>query len=79
MMPVLQVNSLINACYFTEFMEQALIQVHELQQGVQDVKAAAANVARHFCEDPEKFQLEECFKLFSDFFRRVEEVHKVRN
>lgn len=62
----------------TEFMEQALLAVGELQQGVQNVKDASARLAHHFCEDPEKFQLEECFKMFSDFFRRTDEVHKVR-
>jgi hypothetical protein len=62
----------------TEFMERALLEVGELQQDVQNVKDTTASLARHFCEEPEKFQLEECFKLFADFFRRVEEVHKVR-
>lgn len=62
----------------TEFMERALLEVGELQQGIRNVKDAAASLARHFCEEPEKFQLEECFRLFADFFRRVEEVHKVR-
>jgi hypothetical protein len=58
-------------------MERALVEVGELQQGVQSVKEASARLARHFCEEPEKFQLEECFKLFADFFRRAEDVHKV--
>jgi hypothetical protein len=62
----------------TEFMERALLEVGELQQEVQNVKDAAASLALHFCEEPDKFQLEECLKLFADFFRRVEEVHKVR-
>ncbi|XP_021930222.1 formin-like protein 5, partial [Zootermopsis nevadensis] len=61
---------------FKEFMEQALVEVDRLQQGVREVKAAAARLARHFCEDPDKFKLEECFRLFSDFFRRAEEVRK---
>jgi hypothetical protein len=59
-------------------MEQALIEVDKLSQGIQDMKVAAARLACHFCEDPHKFQLEECFRLFSEFFRRAEEVHKVR-
>jgi hypothetical protein len=59
-------------------MEQAVLEVGGLLQGVQDVKDAAARLASHFCEDPKKFQLEECFKLFADFFHRAEEVHKVR-
>lgn len=59
-------------------MEQALLEVGELQQGVQEVKDASARLAHHFCEDPVKFQLEECFKLFADFFCRTDEVHKVR-
>jgi hypothetical protein len=59
--------------------DQALIQVNELQQGVRDVKAAAADLARHFCENPDEFQLEEFFRLFSDFFHRLEKVHTVRN
>jgi hypothetical protein len=58
-------------------MEQALHEVGELQKGVQKVKDAASHLACHFCEDPDKFQLEECFKLFSDFFHRVEEAHNV--
>ncbi|XP_023722434.1 inverted formin-2 isoform X2 [Cryptotermes secundus] len=62
--------------YFKEFMERALLEVGELQRDVQNVKNMAASLARHFCEEPEKFQLEECFKLFADFFRRVEEVQK---
>lgn len=62
----------------TEFMERALLAVDELEQGVQNVKKASARLARHFCEDPDKFQLEECLKLFADFFRRTDDVHKVR-
>ena len=62
----------------TEFLERALLAVDELEQGVQNVKDASARLARHFCEDPAKFQLEECLKLFADFFRRTDEVHKVR-
>jgi hypothetical protein len=62
----------------TEFMERALLAVGELEQGVQNVKDASARLAHHFCEDPDKFQLEECLKLFADFFRRTDEVHKVR-
>jgi hypothetical protein len=62
----------------TEFIERALLEVGELLQGVQNVKDAAARLASHFCEDPKNFQLEDCFKLFADFFRRAEEVHKVR-
>jgi hypothetical protein len=62
--------------YFKEFMERALLAVGELEQGVQNVKDASARLARHFCEDPDKFQLEECLKLFADFFRRTDEVHK---
>lgn len=69
---------IIAVCACTEFMERALLAVGELQQGVQKVKDASARLARHFCEDPDKFQLEECFKLFADFFRRTDEVHKVR-
>jgi hypothetical protein len=65
-------------CASTEFMERALLAVGELQQGVQDVKDASARLARHFCEDPDKFQLEECFRLFADFFRRTEVAHRVR-
>jgi hypothetical protein len=62
----------------TEFMERALLAVGKLEQGIQNVKDASARLARHFCEDPDKFQLEECLKLFADFFRRTDEVHKVR-
>jgi uncharacterized protein YoxC len=62
----------------TEFMERALLAVGELEQSLQNVKDASARLARHFCEDPDKFQLEECLKLFSDFFHRTNEVHKVR-
>jgi hypothetical protein len=62
----------------TEFMERALLAVGELEQGIQNVKDASARLAHHFCEDPAKFQLEECLKLFADFFRRTDEVHKVR-
>jgi hypothetical protein len=68
---------IIDVCAATEFMERALLAVGELEQGVQNVKDASARLARHFCEDPDKFQLEECFKQFSDFFRRTDEVHKV--
>jgi len=69
---------IIDVHAFTEFMERALLAVGELEQGVQNVKDASARLAHHFCEDPDKFQLEECLKLFADFFRRTDEVHKVR-
>jgi predicted hydrolase (HD superfamily) len=43
------------------------------------IQAAAKNLARHFCEDEDKFQLNECFALFSDFLLKTQNTIKVRN
>lgn len=66
-------------------MSGAIATVHELQTYVSEAKSAAQRLALHFCEDlngstssTSRFQLQECFKLFAEFFDKVDQVRVVR-
>lgn len=66
---------------FSDFVIEAVETVKDLQKCVCDAKGAAKRLAIHFCEDvnggsssSSRFQLQECFKLFADFFDKVDQV-----
>ncbi|XP_034231720.1 LOW QUALITY PROTEIN: inverted formin-2-like [Thrips palmi] len=68
---------------FSEFVTEAIESVKDLQKCVSDAKSAAKRLAIHFCEDvnsnsssASRFQLQECFKLFADFFDKVDQVRE---
>lgn len=41
--------------------------VQMLQRGMKEVEALRLQLAEFFCEDPNSFKLEECFKIFQTF------------
>nr|CAD7438931.1 unnamed protein product [Timema bartmani] len=62
--------------HFQEFLEVALKEVDDLENLAAKVRESWIKLAIHFCEDPLKFQPEECFKLFSDFFTKIKQTIK---
>ncbi|KAE8749292.1 hypothetical protein FOCC_FOCC003999 [Frankliniella occidentalis] len=61
------------------FVSEAMSTVKDLQICMSEAKKAAQRLASHFCEDlngsaASRFQLQECFKLFADFFDKVDQV-----
>lgn len=61
-----------------DFVSGALTASEKLASELEAIQAAAKKLARHFCEDEEKFQLNECFSLFSDFLLKTQNAIKVR-
>lgn len=61
-------------CTFTEFLQTALTDVANLENLLQKVKKVARDLALHFCENPDKFQLEECFLIFAEFFDKINQA-----
>nr|CAD7404340.1 unnamed protein product [Timema cristinae] len=62
--------------HFQEFLEGALREVDDLEKLAAKVRETWTKLAIHFCEDPLKFQPEECFKIFSDFFNKIKQTIK---
>lgn len=60
-----------------EFVNNALSASEKLNARLEAIQAAAKKLARHFCEDEDKFQLNECFALFSDFLHKTQNTIKV--
>lgn len=65
-------------------MNEALKTVKDLQNRITEAESSARRLALHFCEDvngtsssASRFQLQECFKLFADFFDKVDQVRLV--
>lgn len=64
---------------FSDFVSEAMSTVKDLQICMSEAKKSAQRLASHFCEDlngsaASRFQLQECFKLFADFFDKVDQV-----
>ncbi|KAJ1523491.1 hypothetical protein ONE63_001344 [Megalurothrips usitatus] len=66
---------------YSDFVTEAMATVKDLQARVSEARAAAGRLALHFCEDvngnsssASRFQLQECFKLFAEFFDKVDQV-----
>ncbi|KAK3913210.1 Inverted formin-2 [Frankliniella fusca] len=64
---------------YSDFVSEAMSTVKDLQACLSEAKKAAQRLALHFCEDlngssASRFQLQECFKLFADFFDKVDQV-----
>ncbi|CAB3387764.1 Hypothetical predicted protein [Cloeon dipterum] len=57
---------------FSDFLSGALTTSEDLCRQLDAIKVASSRLARHFCEDEEKFQLNECFSLFSDFLVKAQ-------
>ncbi|XP_065334653.1 inverted formin-2-like isoform X2 [Cloeon dipterum] len=57
---------------FSDFLSGAMTTSEDLCGQLDAIKVASSRLARHFCEDEEKFQLNECFSLFSDFLVKAQ-------
>ena len=64
---------------YIDFVNGALTASEELSSHLEAIQAVAKKLARHFCEDEDKFQLNECFSLFSDFLLKTQNTIKVCN
>lgn len=51
----------------SDFLHSAEHKVQMLQRGMKEVEAIRLQLAEFFCEDPNSFKLEECFKIFQSF------------
>lgn len=51
----------------SDFLMAAENKVQMLQRGMKEVEALRLQLAEFFCEDPNTFKLEECFKIFQTF------------
>lgn len=51
----------------SDFLLAAENKVQMLQRGMKEVEALRLQLSEFFCEDPNTFKLEECFKIFQTF------------
>ncbi|KAJ9577727.1 hypothetical protein L9F63_005720 [Diploptera punctata] len=64
------------ASHFSGFVDDAVMKVDDLAQKIFNCKKVTTRLAQYFCEDPNKFQPEECFSLLADFFLKVKKAVK---
>lgn len=61
----------------SDFLQAAENKVQMLQRGMKEVDALRLQLAEFFCEDPNTFRLEECFKIFQTFCEKFKQaVHE---
>ncbi|AWO98717.1 putative FH2 domain-containing protein 1-like [Scophthalmus maximus] len=63
------------------FLKEAEVCLAEIETDFQELQSVSDSVAEYFCEDPEKFKLEECcsiFKSFCEKFMRAMQENKAR-
>lgn len=58
---------------FLKFAEQT---VNTLQNSIKDIDNMRLELAEFFCEDPDTFKLDECFKIFQNFCNKFKEAIK---
>ena len=63
--------------FCTDFVDGALKKIEDLEKATKESKKATVHLAQYFCEDPAKFQPQECFTLLADFLQKVKKAHKV--
>jgi hypothetical protein len=52
------------------FLQTAENELKMLQRGLKELEATRLQLADFFCEDPQQFKIEECFKIFYQFCDR---------
>ncbi|CAJ1065102.1 FH2 domain-containing protein 1 [Xyrichtys novacula] len=63
------------------FLKEAEACLEEMEADLEELQAVSDSVAEYFCEDPNKFKLEECCSIFSSFcerFRRAMQENRAR-
>ena len=53
-----------------DFLQVSSTDLDSLKEGLEEVEKVKVQVAEYFCEDSKGFNLEECFKIFSNFCQR---------
>lgn len=48
---------------FGSFLDSAMTESQNLEQGIKDIRDLTVRFAEYFCEDPKKFVLEDCLKV----------------
>ncbi|XP_022257866.1 FH2 domain-containing protein 1-like isoform X2 [Limulus polyphemus] len=62
--------------HFGKFIQQALKQLEKLDCGLKELRVKASKLAKHFCEDPNVFKVEECLSLFNNFCEKLKSAQK---
>lgn len=58
----------------SDFLQAAENKVQMLQRGMKEVEAVRQQLAEFFCEDPNSFKMEECFKIFQTFCEKFKQA-----
>lgn len=53
-----------------DFLQVAAEDLVSLKEGLEEVDKVKQEVAEYFCEDPNTFKMEECFKIILSFCNR---------
>ncbi|XP_059187509.1 inverted formin-2-like [Centropristis striata] len=64
-----------------DFLEEAEVCLGEIETDLKELQSVSDAVAEYFCENPNKFKLEECCSIFNSFcekFRRAMQENKAR-
>ncbi|XP_023265887.1 protein diaphanous homolog 1-like [Seriola lalandi dorsalis] len=64
-----------------DFVKEAEVCLAEMETDLQELQSVSNSVAEYFCEDPNKFKLEECCSIFNSFcgrFLRAMQENKAR-
>lgn len=64
-----------------DFLEEAEVCLSEIKTDLQELQSVSDSVAEYFCEDPNKFKLDECCSIFNSFcerFMRAMQENKAR-
>ncbi|TMS07531.1 FH2 domain-containing protein 1 [Larimichthys crocea] len=64
-----------------DFLKEAEVCVEEIETDLQELQSVSDSVAEYFCEDPNKFRLDECCSIFHSFcekFMRAIQENKAR-
>ncbi|KAF2352291.1 Formin FH2 domain [Trinorchestia longiramus] len=56
------------------FLRQARHDIDALKQGITEAEKVRLEVAAYFCDDPNTFKLEECFKVFNAFCNKFKQA-----
>ncbi|XP_076340531.1 inverted formin-2-like isoform X2 [Tachypleus tridentatus] len=62
--------------HFGKFVQQASKQLEKLDCGLKELRITATKLAKHFCEDPNVFKVEECLSLFNNFCEKLKSAQK---
>ncbi|OWA53636.1 FH2 domain-containing protein 1 [Hypsibius exemplaris] len=63
-----------NKQHMMEFLHAAQLRIHELNSDLAEIEALRVKIAEFFCEDPNTYQLQECFKILQEFCQKFRKV-----